>query len=116
MPYAPPTRCLVNGCAAFAVARGRCDEHYKPWAQPSRRNTELTSKERHTFRARVLARDTICRACGTAPATQADHITPVALGGARTDLTNGQGLCAPCHDAKTRAEAAARNQARRRRP
>lgn len=54
-------------------------------------------------RARILARDPICKHCGQRPSTIADHITPVAEGGS-DDETNGQGLCAPCHDLKTHAE------------
>lgn len=45
-----------------------------------------------------------CRLCD-APATVADHILAVAEGGSH-DLDNGQALCAPCHDIKTRAEQA----------
>lgn len=40
------------------------------------------------------------------PATIADHIKPVAEGGAEHDPANGQGACQPCHDTKTQGEAA----------
>lgn len=75
-------------------------------------------------RARILRRDPWCT-CNTCPAhngpcvqrsTIADHIIPRAEGG--TDrITNGQGLCDPCHRHKTAAETA-RGRARkaRRRP
>ena len=46
-----------------------------------------------------------------APATVADHIVPHAEGGPDT-LANGQALCDPHHDAKTRTEQA-RGRARR---
>lgn len=52
-------------------------------------------------------------------ATSADHVTPVAEGGAEYDVRNGQGACTPCHDAKTQAEAARgrrRRYARAKRP
>lgn len=63
------------------------------------------------LRTRILKRDPVCRCTGcthhdgrcTKPSTVADHIIPVAEGGTDT-LANGQGLCASCHDAKTRAE------------
>lgn len=42
----------------------------------------------------------------TGVAVHADHIIPVAEGGAEYDLSNGQGACEPCHDEKTRQEAA----------
>jgi 5-methylcytosine-specific restriction endonuclease McrA len=53
----------------------------------------------------VLARDPVCRACGKAPSTVADHIQRIREGGARFDLANGQGLCSVCHDAKRGREA-----------
>ncbi|MFG3338709.1 HNH endonuclease [Glycomyces sp. NPDC048151] len=55
------------------------------------------------IRAAILRRDRVCRICGGRPATIADHRTPVAEGGAHT-LANGQGVCEPCHDAKTAGE------------
>lgn len=54
-------------------------------------------------RRAILARDPICQACGTAPSTDADHIVPVAEGGSE-HITNGQGLCAECHQVKSDAE------------
>ena len=54
-------------------------------------------------RRRILNRDRTCRHCRKHPATIADHIVPVAEGGT-DDERNGQGLCAPCHDVKTKAE------------
>ena len=63
------------------------------------------------IRRRILNRDHHqCTTCG-APATTADHVLPVAEGGTH-DEDNGQALCDPCHDAKTRAEQA-RGRARR---
>ena len=44
------------------------------------------------------------RCAGTA--TEADHVVPVAEGGAEYDLANGQGACGPCHSEKTKVEAA----------
>jgi 5-methylcytosine-specific restriction endonuclease McrA len=55
-------------------------------------------------RRAILKRDKWCAHCGERRATQADHIKPVAEGGGNT-IENGQGLCDPCHDAKTAAEA-----------
>jgi 5-methylcytosine-specific restriction endonuclease McrA len=75
------------------------------------------SGDRRSFPTRlrlaILHRDPICRCTGcrhhtgrcTSPSTIADHIVPIAEGGA-DDPSNGQGLCAPCHDLKTRAEMA----------
>ena len=64
------------------------------------------------IRAQALARDCgLCQTCKAAGrlrlACQVDHIRELADGG--TDaLGNLQSLCAPCHDAKTRAAKAAR--------
>ncbi|GAA4680374.1 HNH endonuclease signature motif containing protein [Nocardioides nanhaiensis] len=114
MPTAPPSRCLVTGCTDWAVARGRCAEHYTPWEQRSARNTNTDRRRARAFRSAVLRRDGVCRACGQRDAVEADHVRPVADGGARYDPANGQGLCAPCHDSKTRSENAARNRQRAR--
>lgn len=42
----------------------------------------------------------------TGVAEQADHIVPVAEGGAEYDVENGQGICIPDHKAKTSQETA----------
>lgn len=39
-------------------------------------------------------------------ADEADHVIPVAEGGAEFDVANGQGACSFCHEIKTQAEAA----------
>lgn len=54
-------------------------------------------------RLRILRRDPTCMACGQRPSTKADHVIPAAEGGS-DDESNGQGLCAECHEAKTKAE------------
>lgn len=63
------------------------------------------------MRTYILNRDRICRACGKAPATEADHIIPLANGGENT-IKNGQGLCRTCHWKKTQAEIRKANQKR----
>jgi 5-methylcytosine-specific restriction protein A len=80
--------------------------------------TSSWSKGRRSFppkvRAEILRRDPVCVCTGwcgrhpgrcTAPSSIADHIVPHAEHGT-DDLSNGQGLCSPCHDVKTRAEIA----------
>lgn len=67
------------------------------------------------MRERVLIEEPLCRPCEkqgrVTQATIADHIKPLAEGGTG-DRENYQGICKPCHDAKTAAEAK-RAQARR---
>lgn len=108
MPVAPRSRCNVYGCAEWATTRGKCDDHFVPWEQPSANTRALTGRQRAELRRKSLAREPTCRHCG-APGTEADHIRPIALGGARFDLGNIQTLCGACHATKTAREAAARN-------
>lgn len=66
------------------------------------------------MRQRVLIEEPLCRACvkaGRVTATAiADHIVPKAEGGG-DERENYQGLCTPCHKAKTAEEAARARQA-----
>ena len=62
------------------------------------------------FRLWFLRRHPICKLC-PAPATQVDHIQPIAEGGAKLDESNCQALCASCHGKKTRAEQTAEHSA-----
>lgn len=61
-------------------------------------------------RRRILRRDPVCVWCGQRPSTIADHRIPVVearrLGIDDQDEENGQGMCAPCHDVKTKQEIA----------
>lgn len=71
----------------------------------------MTGWERRGTRARfspaqvriILRRDhRTCYLCG-GPATEADHVIPIAEGGAN-DLSNGRAICSPCHDRKSAEE------------
>lgn len=70
------------------------------------------SGQRRSFptrmRAQILRRNPICVACGRARSTVADHIVSHAdciRAGINPDtISNGQGLCAPCHHIKTKGE------------
>ncbi len=46
---------------------------------------------------RVIAEEPLCRICGLRPSTTADHIVPVALGGAEYDRENVRGACQRCN-------------------
>lgn len=60
---------------------------------------------------RFLRRYPLCRRCEelgfVEPAVQCDHVVPLWAGGV-DDESNLQGLCIPCHDAKSKLEAAMR--------
>jgi 5-methylcytosine-specific restriction endonuclease McrA len=71
-----------------AAQRGYCDRRHRKWRQA------------------VLTRDAwACQHCGRIDqANHADHIVPVAAGGDRYDVANGQCLCLRCHSRKTSRE------------
>lgn len=84
--------CSTPGCPNLTP----CAAHTrKPWTGSHSRGFPAST------RRRILQRDPQCP-CG-APATEADHIVPVAHGGTH-DETNGQGLCHDCHRTKTLTE------------
>lgn len=60
-------------------------------------------------RQRVREEEPLCRICldegRTAATTEVDHKLPLSEGGTN-DRSNMQGLCKPCHDAKSAAERA----------
>jgi len=105
VPTALPSRCTEPGCGRIATQRGRCDEHKrKAWANRSRNTAELTGAQRQRFHAAVFrAHGDRCAVCGEA-ATDADHVVPVAAGGSRDPVSNGQPLCREHHEAKSMAE------------
>jgi 5-methylcytosine-specific restriction enzyme A len=55
-------------------------------------------------RKAALARDPICKVCDNAISTEVDHITPLSEGGDPDRLEGLQGICSPCHWAKTASE------------
>jgi 5-methylcytosine-specific restriction endonuclease McrA len=78
-----------------AHQRGYCDAAHRAW------------------RLAVLARDAwqcqqpgCGRLCTQKREAHADHVVPIAKGGARYDVANGQTLCYRCHARKTRQEQA----------
>lgn len=114
MPYAAPSRCREPGCPNYATQRGRCNAHYVPWERPSQNTRQLTRTQRRQFHDAVLAAHPVCEWPGCSdPATEADHVIPIADGGAHDPATNGRALCTPHHDHVTRLENARRNRARK---
>lgn len=57
------------------------------------------------LREQLLAVEPLCRVCASkgrvTAATAADHIIPLAKGGAPYDMSNLQPICDPCHRDKT---------------
>lgn len=82
----------------------------KPWDHGGR---ESAAKRGYGYKHRKLReqlfrREPLCRACAakgrTTIATIADHIQPLAKGGAAHDLSNMQPLCPACHQDKSNAD------------
>lgn len=121
MPTSPPQRCShtdATGKCTELTTGGRCPQHRPPpWQTRSTHWGKGSTRKSRAFRAEQLRREPNCRTCAregnTTPATQVDHILPLSQGGSEYDHANAQSLCAPHHDLKTRAEAAARQRARR---
>lgn len=124
MPTAPPTRCGAAGCHAFATQRGRCDDHQpQPWANRPRKQDRygMSSGTMRSLKKRVTARDhNTCYMCGREAdddeVLDLEHKRPISQGGSPDGMENLGLICQPCHDIKSKAEAAAANRLRRRRP
>jgi 5-methylcytosine-specific restriction enzyme A len=108
MPRSAPRPCTFNGCTLLVRdGSGRCGAHPREnWAKtiPTKR---ITGRRLQAMRAALFSRDPLCAHCRdkgrVTPATERDHIVPLAEGGA-DDSTNEQGLCALCHEVKRKAE------------
>ena len=71
----------------------------------SREHVKLDRRRQAAWRKRILtAAGHRCQQCGKAGRLEADHVTPLHLGGAPYDDGNGQALCVGCHIAKTAGE------------
>jgi 5-methylcytosine-specific restriction enzyme A len=103
--------CASPGCPEL-VERGYCAAHagqatarqYDRARRDDPQRMATNSTRWLKLRRMVLARDPVCKGCGEAPSTDADHIVPIREGGAAWSLENLQGLCASCHAKKTRRE------------
>lgn len=112
MPSAAPRPCSHPGCGVLVRdGTGRCAKHpRKAWAKPAtpQATKRTTGRRLQAMRAALFARNPLCVECQklglVVIATQRDHVIPLAEGGADDD-TNDQGLCEPCHEAKSLAEA-----------
>ena len=82
-------------CPAHKVERQQQYDRTRP--NPAQRGYDADHRK---WRAAILKRDPICKACGREPSTFADHIVPIRQGGAKLDMGNGQGMCGRCHQAK----------------
>lgn len=81
----------------------------KAWTGNNASKRLLKGRALQRERERLFAAAPLCQECKrngrTALATIRDHVIPLAQGG-KDERENTQGLCGPCHDAKSRQEAA----------
>jgi len=97
--------CLTPRCPRPATRRGRCAEHHREYDRTPYRTAQrrfYASSEWRLTRARILARDPICRdesGC-TARSTDVDHIVTKRNGGSDDD-SNLRGMCHSHHSART---------------
>ncbi|KAF0646718.1 hypothetical protein K701_27445 [Streptomyces fradiae ATCC 10745 = DSM 40063] len=81
----------------------------------------MSSGTMRSLKKRVTARDhNTCYMCGREAdddeVLDLEHKRPISQGGSPDDMENLGLICQPCHDIKSKAEAAAANRLRRRRP
>ncbi len=98
--------CSIPGCWQLAP----CPTHPKPapWANSTRRERVGKSGwQQQRDAKRIITRHRgICHVCGKPGATIADHVIPMAEGGTDSDTNKRPIHAKPCHEAKTKAEAA----------
>ena len=104
MPPAPKRECTQPGCRVLTTT-GRCEAHKREaWAKREDAPKRITGRKLQGMRARLFAAHPLCVECErhgrVTVATERDHVVPLFMGGA-DDETNQQGLCAPCHEAKS---------------
>lgn len=108
MPWAPANPCTTPGCPNLRP----CPTHppADPWASANRRRAEAStlSKAEQQRRARKILRihRGICHVCSEPFADQVDHVIPLAEGGPDTEDNLRPIHARPCHEAKTKREAA----------
>jgi 5-methylcytosine-specific restriction protein A len=108
MPRAAPRPCTKQGCRALVSdGSGRCAAHPREaWVKctPTKR---ITGRRLQVMRASLFSRCPLCVKCLeddlVVPATERDHVIPLAEGG-RDDESNEQALCSACHETKSAAE------------
>jgi 5-methylcytosine-specific restriction endonuclease McrA len=110
VPYTPAPRCSDPQCGEMGVYGGRCATHKrKAWASPSQHTLQMDNSLKYVWRKQVMTDPNTgttktCEHCREATARIADHIIPIAEGGAKYDPANGQALCEDCDEAKTRTD------------
>ncbi|WP_082552255.1 HNH endonuclease [Massilia sp. Root351] len=111
MPVSAPRPCSFPTCHVLVRGgSGRCIKHPREqWQKQVTATPRITGRRLQAMRASLFQRYPLCAECErqgrVTAATQRDHVVPLAEGGA-DDHTNEQGLCDPCHEAKSLTESA----------
>ena len=109
MPNAAPRPCTHPGCGVLVRdGTNRCERHPRPaWTKREDAPQRIGGRRRQELRAQLLRSQPLCAECErqgrVTLATERDHIVPLAEGGTEDD-NNVQGLCPPCHEAKSLGE------------
>lgn len=109
MPKAAPKPCSQPGCGVLVRdGTSRCAKHQREaWTKKPTETKRVTGRKLQAMRERLFKGNPLCAECErqgrVTLATQRDHIKPLAEGGTDDD-DNVQGLCKPCHDAKSKDE------------
>jgi 5-methylcytosine-specific restriction protein A len=109
MPYAPLAPCPRSGCPEMrAPGHLYCRSHEAEQGRAYAARRGTTAQRGYgtawqKLRKLILHRDPVCRLCGSAPASEVDHVLSLRAGGENSE-DNLQGLCKPCHSAKTTRE------------
>lgn len=104
--------CSAPGCAVLIRSGGRCmlheERHLKEKnerydAQRPKAAARGYDARHRKWREFILKRDPVCKMCGHAKSTVADHIVPLRKSN-DWSASNGQGLCGLCHNRKRGVE------------
>lgn len=100
--------CGIQGCTVIVSGTEKhCPAHKHRFTNGGR--TRTFNPRHRAWREAVLKRDNYkcqlrIRGVCVWSANEADHIKPVAEGGAEYDLANGAAICTPCHRWKSSRE------------
>ena len=80
----------------------------KPWPHKQSATVRGYGRQHRKLREQLLREEPLCRMCKAKgrirTAEIADHIVPIAKGGATHDITNLQPVCKECHQDKSNAD------------
>jgi 5-methylcytosine-specific restriction endonuclease McrA len=95
----------LKGYLAYKLEHGHCPIHENDRAEIRYKKKGGSSDARQRIKEKLIAmHGEKCVACGkTGVPLTLDHIKPIALGG-KNELANGQMLCIPCHNLKTKTD------------